>query len=95
LRIHWLAEARADVDAIFDFIAADNAMAAQRVFGRIGSAVGKLGAAPHIGRSGRWEGTRELIVYGTPYIVGYRVRGGAIEILRVLHAHQLWPDQPP
>jgi toxin ParE1/3/4 len=44
-----------------------------------------------MGRPGRVSGTRELVIPGTPYIVPYRVRGGKLEILRILHATQRWP----
>ncbi len=37
--------------------------------------------------------TREAVVTGTPYILPYRIRANAVEILRVLHAAQEWPDR--
>jgi toxin ParE1/3/4 len=40
---------------------------------------------------GRVPGTRELVIPGTPYIVPYRVRANAVEILRVFHAARKWP----
>jgi toxin ParE1/3/4 len=48
----------------------------------------------HRGRPGRWPGTRELIIPGTPYIVPYRVKGPVVEILRVFHGARRWPDEP-
>jgi toxin ParE1/3/4 len=39
------------------------------------------------------EGTRELVVSGTPYIVVYRVMGKVITVLRVLHGARQWPQQ--
>ncbi len=41
------------------------------------------------GRAGRVEGTREWVLTGTPYIAVYRVAGGVIEVLRVLHGAQI------
>ncbi len=46
-----------------------------------------------MGRAGRVPGTRELVISGTPYIVPYRVRGGAVEVLRVFHAARRWPTE--
>jgi plasmid stabilization system protein ParE len=46
-----------------------------------------------MGRAGRVTGTRELVVAGTPYIVPYRVRVEAVEILRVFHAARKWPEK--
>lgn len=47
---------------------------------------------PHIGRPGRWPGTREIVVRGTRYLMPYRIMPDAIEILRVLHGRQRWPQ---
>ncbi len=46
-----------------------------------------------MGRAGRVPGTRELLIPGTPYIIPYRVRAGAVEILRVFHAARRWPER--
>ena len=48
-----------------------------------------------IGRPGRVEGTRELVVAGTPYIVPYRVKAEIVQIITVLHSAQRWPDRIP
>jgi len=48
---------------------------------------------PQIGRPGRVIGTNELVIGRTPYLVPYRLRGETIEIARVLHARQRWPDR--
>ena len=48
--------------------------------------------APEIGRPGRIEGTRELIIQQTPYIAAYRIERNSVRILRVLHGAQRWPD---
>jgi toxin ParE1/3/4 len=47
---------------------------------------------PQIGRPGRVSGTREFVITKTPYIVPYRVRNDALEILRVYHGARRWPD---
>jgi len=46
-----------------------------------------------MGRVGRVKGTRELVLADIPYIIPYRVVGGEIEILTVMHAAQRWPRQ--
>ena len=46
-----------------------------------------------LGRPGRVEGTRELVVPDTPYLVPYRGRGHAVEILRVFHGARKWPKK--
>ena len=83
------------LEEIKGWIAEDSPAAATAVVERIRAAVGKLGEAPAIGRSGRVPGTRELVVTRTPYIVAYRVRGDEVEIVTVLHGAQRWPDRLP
>jgi addiction module RelE/StbE family toxin len=73
----------------------DNPEAATRVIERIRTAIRRLAASPAIGRPGRVEGTRELVITGTPYIVPYRVRGDVVEVITVLHSAQRWPARFP
>ena len=53
-------------------------------------AIDNLRLFPELGRPGRRVGTRELLIGRTPYIVAYRLSGGTIEILRLLHERQQW-----
>jgi plasmid stabilization system protein ParE len=48
-----------------------------------------------LGRPGRVDGTRKLVIQRTPYIAAYRVAGNTIRILRVLHGAQIWPEELP
>jgi toxin ParE1/3/4 len=50
---------------------------------------------PKAGRPVRRRGTRELVIASTPFIVVYRtrVRPSRVEILRVLHGKQQWPEK--
>ena len=50
---------------------------------------------PRLGRPGRVKGTRELVVVRTPFIVAYRIIGKSVQILRVLHGAQQWPERFP
>ncbi len=84
---------RADLEKIIDYIASENPRAALAIWDEIETQVEKLVVYPFSGRLGRIEGTRELVVNRTPFIVGYRVIGDAILLLRVLHGAQQWPDE--
>jgi toxin ParE1/3/4 len=86
VRVRWLRAALANLDAEAEYIAVDNPAAAGRVVQKILRAVDLLKQNPALGRAGRVAGTRELVVAETPYIIPYRVRGDAVEILRVFHA---------
>ena len=93
MRVRWLRRALRNLDEEAEYIARDNPDAAARTAQRIASAIEQLTSHPASGRIGRVPGTRELVVSGTPYIVPYRVRGHAVEILRVFHAARKWPDK--
>jgi toxin ParE1/3/4 len=79
------------LEAEADYIAEENPAAPARVVQRILDAVNLLKKNPAMGRPGRVPNTRELVVAGTPYILPYRVRGDALEILRVFHTARKWP----
>jgi toxin ParE1/3/4 len=79
----------ANLDAEAEYIAEDNPAAVQKIF----RAVDLMKKEPAMGRAGRVAGTRELVVAETPYIIPYRVRGDAVEILRVFHAAREWPEK--
>ena len=91
LEIRWLKRALANLDAEAAFIARDNPAAAARVVDTIGRTVELPAQHPGVGRPGRVEGTRELAVADTPYLIPYRVRNNVVEILRVFHAARRWP----
>ncbi len=93
--IFWLKEALADLQGIHDYIARDNPAAARRVVKTIRDDVTVLEQHPMIGRAGRIEGTRELVIGRYPYIVAYRARESSVNILAVVHTSRLWPEQLP
>ena len=86
-----LKRAISDRDAQLDYIAQDNVMAAVTQGDRIDDQVDQLMQHPQMGRPGRKQGTRELVISRTPFIVVYRIKGKRIELLRLLHGSQKWP----
>jgi addiction module RelE/StbE family toxin len=95
MHVEWSVLALADRFAIFDYIEADSLQAASLIDDRIEAAVERLLTMPGMGRPGRIEGTRELIIDRAPYIAAYRINGETIFILRVLHGAQQWPEELP
>lgn len=96
MRVSWLRTALANLDAIGNTIARDNPVAAHEAVQRIVAAIDALAGNPQldVSRAGRVAGTRELVV--TPnYLVPYRIKNGMLEVLRVMHARQHWPDRSP
>jgi toxin ParE1/3/4 len=86
--LRWDDRALRELEAIHEYISRDNPGAAKRVIERIEQSVAGLSQFPFSGRPGVVRGTRLLSVPGLPYIVVYRVRGEAVDILAVLHAAQ-------
>ena len=87
MRIRWSPEARHQVGEIWHYIALDDPAAADRMVTRLVAAVEKLAHFPRLGRPGR-EGSRELVVGGTHFIVVYRVERDEIKIGTVVHGAQ-------
>ena len=92
MRLEWSVYAVADREDIFTYIEVESPRAAISVDERIGEHVRQLLHYPESGREGRVEGTRELVVVRTPYVVVYRLAEEAVIILRVLHGARRWPD---
>ena len=93
MMILWSKQAQQHLDDIFDYILDNHPQSAVAIYDCIREHVERLATYPALGRPGRVDGTRELVVPGSAYIVPYRVRRGHIEILAVLHGSQQWPDK--
>ena len=86
----WKAAAVADLLAIVDYISDDNPDAAQALKDEVEAKVSRLPEHAQLYRTGRVDGTREMVVRRN-YIVVYAEDGGTVTILRVLHAARRWP----
>ncbi len=91
MRVVWSRLARRDLAGIFAYIFADDPQAARRILEVIKAKVALLLETPLMARAGAVEGTRELVITGTPYLVVYRVKLEEIQILRVLHGARRRP----
>jgi len=90
MNVRWSPTALRDIESLRSYVADDSPLAAIATVERILSAIEALPRRPEMGRAGRVTGTRELIVF--PYVVAYRLKGGAIEIVAILHGSKRWPD---
>lgn len=94
MRIVWTRRFLQELEAIGDYIAEHSPQGAHRTVNQIHTKTDQLLAAnPFIGRVGEIEGTRELIITNTPYIVAYRVTDTQVEVLFVQHGAQEWPEE--
>jgi toxin ParE1/3/4 len=94
LKLRWTRPALADLVEAQNYIARDNPSAAQALAQRVWDAAKNLCDHPGMGRAGHVEGTREWVVSDTPYLIVYRVRDEAVEILRVWHGRRNWQANP-
>ena len=92
-QILWSRQATEQLAAAFDFVVEDNPSAAEKQVEMILRAVEQLVDFPEMGRPGRVNGTRELVIPGTPYIVAYRLNEATVRILALLHGARRWPTQ--
>lgn len=89
----WRLVALEDLDEAHRYIGADNSDAADHVRTAILAAAERLTEYPSIGKAGRVDETRELVVPGTPYTLAYTVTGEDVMIVAVLHGAQEWPAE--
>jgi addiction module RelE/StbE family toxin len=80
------------LQSIFEYIADQNRAAAYRTVQRIREAILLTARMPYSSRIVRIEGTREITVTGTSFLVAYRIVDNMIHVLAILHGAQEWPD---
>ena len=88
MRLKWSSIARLQYVDQISYVGDRNLPAALNIKEKIKTAVDKLLTHPEIGRVGRCEGTREMVVSGTPIIIVYTIGQGEIFIVSVLHTVQ-------
>ncbi|OLE32864.1 MAG: hypothetical protein AUG47_05515 [Alphaproteobacteria bacterium 13_1_20CM_3_64_12] len=91
--VRWTHSARRDYRNVLEWLNDRNPTAATRTADRIDDRLALLARMPQMGRSGRVEGTRELVISRTRYLVVYRFEETTDQILivRLLHGAQRWP----
>jgi toxin ParE1/3/4 len=92
MQIKWLHRALRNLEQAHSYILKENPKAAQELILKIQNAANQLKNYPFMGKSGRIENTRELIIPNTPYILIYRIKEETVEILRILHTSKRYPD---
>jgi toxin ParE1/3/4 len=93
MRLLWTPRARRAHASAIACIAENNPIAALEQLDEIERQIDLLQANPELGRNGRVEGTRELVIVRTSFIAVYRLRPRArrIEVIHFLHGAQQWP----
>jgi len=86
----WSARAKRDVRDIGLYIAQHDQTAAAAIVKRIVATADRLDEYPELGRLGRVNDTRELLVPGARYIVVYRIGRRNVRIVAVMHTSRKW-----
>lgn len=87
MRIRWTAAAAAaDLQSISDYLKEHHPRYRDPTIRKLYEAIRALKQWPGRGRTGREEGTREILFPPTPYVAVYWVREQTIEVMRVYHA---------
>ncbi len=86
--IKWADSAHQDILAILEYFAEKQEKdIGQKILDRLFEALELLAKFPKAGRLGRVEGTRELLIPKSPYILVYTVTE-QVEIVRLLYTRQ-------
>jgi toxin ParE1/3/4 len=91
MRLRWTPAAADDLEAVAAYLAKHFPSFRQTTIQEIYNTIATLRSLPYCGRIGREEGTRELVIARLPYIVVYRIKSDAVEILHIYHGAQQRP----
>ena len=80
--------ARRELQAAFEYLSERSPRAARSVRSAIRRAILSLQQFPERGRHGGVDGTRELVVRGTPYVIVYSVDSEEVFVARIRHTSQ-------
>ena len=92
MTIIWAHPAKASFISHIEYLLARTPSGAESVKTAVLEAIRLLEHSPFMGRPGRWENTRELVIDKFPYIVAYRINVDIVEILYIHHTRQTWPE---
>jgi toxin ParE1/3/4 len=90
MRVRWTTDAADDLERICDYVARERPEAARRLAFDVLSAIEGLRTFPNRGRTGRVQGTRELVLT-RPFVAVYEVHEEEVQVLRILHGARQWP----
>lgn len=90
MKVRWTPEAEQDRRDVWEYIAADNPLAAARMDQLFSDTAAALAVFPHRGRIGGVSGTRELIAHESFRLV-YQVEQDTVWVLALVHTARQWP----
>ncbi len=91
MELRWTTAAGADLEGIAEYLFEKSPQNAAQLIRKIYEAPSILKSYPNLGRLGKKEGTRELVITPLPYIVIYQIMDDTLYVVRILHGAQDWP----
>ncbi|MEA1651590.1 type II toxin-antitoxin system RelE/ParE family toxin [Nitrospirillum sp. BR 11164] len=91
MKVRWTRPATRNLVDIHDYLSQFNSTAALKLVKSLRAQAQGLGSHPQKGRQGRVNGTRELVISGTDFIIAYQITENSVDILAVRHAARDWP----
>jgi len=64
-----------------------------RIADAIETASDQIVLFPNPGRPGRVQGTQEVVLNGTPFILAYKADAAQATILAIIHSARRWPRE--
>ncbi|MCU0492813.1 MAG: type II toxin-antitoxin system RelE/ParE family toxin [Chloroflexaceae bacterium] len=90
MQVELAIQARDELRRYIAYVAERNPQAAQQQYDLVLRALRLLEATPRVGRPGRVQDTRELVIQRTPLLAIYEVTN-RVTILHIVHHAQQWP----
>jgi len=91
MQLRWTTAAADDLEGIAEYLLEKSPQNAAQLVRKIYEAPSILNRYPNLGRPGKKEGTRELVIAPLPYIVICQIMDEVLYIVRILHGAQDWP----
>lgn len=90
MQLRWTTVAADDLEGIAEYLFEKSPQNAAQLIRKVYEAPSNLRTYPNLGRPGKKDGTRELVIAPLPYIIVYQIVGDIVYILRILHGAQDW-----
>ena len=92
MTVRYARRARADIEAIFDYIDRHNKAGARNVVAAIKKTADLLGAYPGAGRATDIANVRVIPLVTYPYLLYYTIKDDTVVIIHVRHGLRELPD---
>ncbi len=90
MKLAWARRAQHDLLDLQEFARLQPSLG-NRLADALESACDRIVSFPESGRPGRIEGTREVVLSGTPCIAAYKIEATRVTILAIIHGARRWP----